>query len=122
MNTDAIDNSGGVDCSDHEVNIKVLLNEAVAAGDMTGKQRNRLLEEMTGEVAELVLRNNYLQSQALSVAASQASSMLEVHVRLIRGWSATGSSTARSSSCRAPRNWPSGWRRRGSFSRRSLPC
>ncbi|MYE03238.1 MAG: NAD-glutamate dehydrogenase [Alphaproteobacteria bacterium] len=84
VNTDAIDNSGGVDCSDHEVNIKVLLNEAVAAGDMTGKQRNRLLEEMTGEVADLVLRNNYLQTQALSVAASQAPSMLEVHGRLIR--------------------------------------
>ena len=84
VNTDAIDNSGGVDCSDHEVNIKVLLNEAVSAGDMTGKQRNRLLEEMTGEVADLVLRNNYLQTQALSVAGSQASSMLEVHARLIR--------------------------------------
>ena len=84
MNTDAIDNSGGVDCSDHEVNIKVLLNEAVSAGDMTGKQRNRLLEKMSGEVADLVLRNNYLQTQALSVAASQAPSMLEVHARLIR--------------------------------------
>ena len=84
INTDAIDNSGGVDCSDHEVNIKVLLNEAVAAGDMTGKQRNRLLEDMTDEVAALVLRSNYLQTQALSVAASQASSMLEVHARLIR--------------------------------------
>ena len=84
VNTDAIDNSGGVDCSDHEVNIKVLLNEAVSAGDMTGKQRNRLLEEMAGEVAELVLRNNYLQTQALSVAANHACSMLEVHARLIR--------------------------------------
>ncbi len=84
VNTDAIDNSGGVDCSDHEVNIKVLLNEVVSGGDMTGKQRNRLLEEMTGEVAELVLRNNYLQTQALSVAASQATSLLEVHSRLIR--------------------------------------
>ena len=84
VNTDAIDNSGGVDCSDHEVNIKVLLNEAVAAGDMTGKQRNRLLEEMTGDVAALVLRGNYLQTQALSVAASQAASMLEVHARLTR--------------------------------------
>ena len=84
VNTDAIDNSGGVDCSDHEVNIKVLLNEVVSAGDMTEKQRNRLLEEMTGEVAELVLRNNYLQTQALSVAASQAASLLEVHSRLIR--------------------------------------
>ena len=84
VNTDAIDNSGGVDCSDHEVNIKVLLNEVVSAGDMTEKQRNRLLVEMTDEVAELVLRNNYLQTQALSVAASQAVSLLEVHSRLIR--------------------------------------
>ena len=84
VNTDAIDNSGGVDCSDHEVNIKVLLNEVVSGGDMTEKQRNRLLEDMTDEVAELVLRNNYLQTQALSVAASQASSLLEVHSRLIR--------------------------------------
>ncbi len=84
LNTDAIDNSGGVDCSDHEVNIKVLLNEVVSAGEMTGKQRNALLEEMTGEVADLVLRNNYLQTQALAVAASQAAPLLEVHSRLIR--------------------------------------
>ena len=84
VNTDAIDNSGGVDCSDHEVNIKVLLNDVVSGGDMTEKQRNRLLEEMTGEVGDLVLRNNYLQTQALSVAASQATSLLEVHSRLIR--------------------------------------
>ena len=84
VNTDAIDNSGGVDCSDHEVNIKILLNEVVAAGDLTGKQRNRLLSEMGGEVAALVLRNNYLQTQALSIAASQSAAMLEVHSRLIR--------------------------------------
>ena len=84
VNTDAIDNSGGVDCSDHEVNIKVLLNEVVSGGDMTEKQRNELLEEMTGEVADLVLRNNYLQTQALSVAVRQAESLLEVHSRLIR--------------------------------------
>ena len=84
VNTDAIDNSGGVDCSDHEVNIKVLLNEVVSGGDMTEKQRNRLLEVMTEEVGELVLRNNYLQTQALSVAATQAESLLEVHSRLIR--------------------------------------
>ena len=84
VNTDAIDNSGGVDCSDHEVNIKILLNEVVAAGDLTGKQRNRLLSEMGGEVAALVLRNNYLQTQALTIAASQSAAMLEVHSRLIR--------------------------------------
>ena len=84
INTDAIDNSGGVDCSDHEVNIKVLLNEVVSAGDLTDKQRNALLEEMTGEVGALVLRNNYLQTQALAAAESQAASLLEVHSRLIR--------------------------------------
>ena len=81
--TDAIDNSAGVDCSDHEVNIKILLDTVVAAGDMTAKQRNQLLAEMTDDVARLVLRNNYRQTQALSLAARQAPSMLGVHARLI---------------------------------------
>jgi len=71
-NTDAIDNAGGVNCSDHEVNIKILLNGVVAAGDMTGKQRNQLLAEMTDEVAELVLGSNYRQTQALSLAERRA--------------------------------------------------
>jgi glutamate dehydrogenase len=71
-NTDFIDNSGGVDCSDHEVNIKILLNQVVTAGDMTEKQRVRLLEEMREEVAELVLRNNYRQTQAISIAEREA--------------------------------------------------
>ncbi|MDX1514429.1 MAG: NAD-glutamate dehydrogenase, partial [Gammaproteobacteria bacterium] len=84
MYTDAIDNSAGVDCSDHEVNIKILLNKVVEEGDITEKQRNKLLEEMTDEVAGLVLRNNYLQTQALSLANAQSSSLLEVHSRLIR--------------------------------------
>ncbi len=70
-NTDFIDNAGGVDCSDHEVNIKILLNDIVANGDMTLKQRNKLLAEMTDEVAELVLKNNYRQTQAISVARSE---------------------------------------------------
>ena len=90
VNTDAIDNAGGVDCSDHEVNIKILLNDVVGAGDMTEKQRNLLLAEMTDEVAELVLRNNYLQTQALSLAGAQAHSLLEVHVRLIRALERSG--------------------------------
>jgi glutamate dehydrogenase len=90
VNTDAIDNAGGVDCSDHEVNIKILLNRVVAAGDLTQKQRNTLLAEMTDEVAELVLRDNYLQTQALSLAVSQAASMLDVHARLIRGLEQAG--------------------------------
>jgi len=68
VNTDFIDNAGGVDCSDHEVNIKILLNGIVGAGDMTHKQRNLLLEEMTDAVAGLVLTNNFRQTQALSLA------------------------------------------------------
>ena len=72
INTDAIDNVGGVNCSDHEVNIKILLDAVVAAGDLTTKQRNELLAEMTGEVAALVLRDSYTQTQALSLAVSQA--------------------------------------------------
>ena len=82
--TDAIDNSAGVDCSDHEVNIKIALGDVVASGDMTEKQRNQLLRDMTAEVGELVVRNNYLQTQALSLAAHQAASMLDVHTRLMR--------------------------------------
>ena len=84
MYTDAIDNSAGVDSSDHEVNIKILLGDVVTEGDMTEKQRNTLLAEMTEEVGLLVLRNNYVQTQAMSLAASQAPALLEVHARLIR--------------------------------------
>lgn len=84
INTDAIDNSAGVDCSDHEVNIKILLNAVVQNQDMTEKQRNQLLADMTDEVGELVLRDNYLQTQALSVAMSQSVQLLDVHARLIR--------------------------------------
>lgn len=71
-NTDFIDNAGGVDCSDHEVNIKILLNAVVDRGDMTRKQRDALLESMTDSVAELVLSNNYRQTQAISLAAWQS--------------------------------------------------
>ncbi len=71
-NTDFIDNAGGVDCSDHEVNIKILLNEIVANGDLTSKQRNQLLTDMTDNVAQLVLYNNRRQVQAISVAQSEA--------------------------------------------------
>lgn len=67
-NTDFIDNAGGVDCSDHEVNIKILLNEVVVNGDLTRKQRNLLLAEMTDNVTQLVLHNNYRQTQAISIA------------------------------------------------------
>ncbi|HEX6023204.1 MAG TPA: NAD-glutamate dehydrogenase [Solirubrobacter sp.] len=90
INTDAIDNAGGVNCSDHEVNIKVLLDSVVANGDMTAKQRNALLAEMTDAVAERVLRNSYTQTQALSLARAQAPQMLDVHDRLIRHLEHTG--------------------------------
>ncbi len=82
-NTDFIDNAGGVDCSDHEVNIKILLNEVVASGDMTLKQRNALLKAMTEEVSELVLDNNYRQVQALSVAEQHARKDTDEYIRLI---------------------------------------
>ncbi len=70
-NTDFIDNAGGVDCSDHEVNIKILLNGIVQRGDLTEKHRNILLEDMTESISQLVLHNNYRQTQALSLIESQ---------------------------------------------------
>ena len=84
INTDAIDNAAGVNCSDHEVNIKILLGGLVAAGEMTGDERNRLLEQMTSAVGKHVLYGSYTQTQALSIAGAQAVSMLGVHERLIR--------------------------------------
>jgi glutamate dehydrogenase len=70
INTDAIDNSAGVDTSDHEVNIKILLGLPIADGELTEKQRNTLLAEMTDDVAALVLRDNIFQTQVLSVTAA----------------------------------------------------
>jgi glutamate dehydrogenase len=84
VNTDAIDNSGGVECSDREVNIKILLNAVVEAGDLTEKQRNELLVEMTDAVAALVLQDNYEQSETLSLAEANAASMVDVHQRFLR--------------------------------------
>lgn len=83
LNTDFIDNSGGVDCSDHEVNIKILLNDIVASGDMTVKQRNQLLESMTDEVSSLVLTNNYRQTQAISVVESDVVSRMGEYRRFM---------------------------------------
>ncbi len=76
LNTDFIDNSAGVDCSDHEVNIKILLNLAVERGQLDSTGRNQLLKEMTDEVAALVLRSNYLQTQALSMMENLTSARL----------------------------------------------
>ena len=84
IDTDFIDNSAGVDTSDHEVNIKILLDRVVAAGDLTEKQRNDLLAEMTDEVGNLVLRDNYEQNKALANAEFQAPALLHVHEDWIR--------------------------------------
>jgi glutamate dehydrogenase len=83
VNTDAIDNSAGVDTSDHEVNIKIPLTALVRGGDMTLKQRNALLASMTDEVAHQVLRDNYEQNVLLGNARAQEHPMLPVHQRLI---------------------------------------
>ncbi|MFC8516578.1 NAD-glutamate dehydrogenase [Streptomyces sp. NPDC057257] len=84
INTDAIDNSAGVDTSDHEVNIKILLNGLVADGDLTVKQRNKVLAEMTDEVGHLVLRNNYAQNTAIANALTQSKDMLHAQQRFMR--------------------------------------
>src|SRR5262249_25415575 len=84
LNTDFIDNSAGVDCSDHEVNIKILLNEVVAAGDLTMKQRDQILADMTVEVGELVLRDNVLQNLALSMSRALGGRLLDAEERLMR--------------------------------------
>ncbi|MDP2366751.1 NAD-glutamate dehydrogenase [Rhodoferax sp.] len=82
--TDAIDNSAGVDCSDHEVNIKILLDRVVEAGDLTLKQRNDLLASMTDEVGHLVLSDNYYQTQALDVACHRPMWALDGQQRLMQ--------------------------------------
>jgi glutamate dehydrogenase len=89
-NTDFIDNAGGVDCSDHEVNIKILLNSVVARGDLTENHRNEFLEQMTDSVAELVLQNNYRQVQAISLAEFQAESRSAEYRRFISDMEASG--------------------------------
>ncbi|MDG4828865.1 NAD-glutamate dehydrogenase [Solwaraspora sp. WMMD1047] len=81
--TDSIDNAAGVDTSDHEVNIKILLGDAVGDGELTMPDRDALLAEMTDEVAELVLRDNYDQARAISNSLAQAASLLPVHRRII---------------------------------------
>ncbi|MBP2705950.1 NAD-glutamate dehydrogenase [Microbispora sp. RL4-1S] len=84
INTDFIDNSAGVDTSDHEVNIKILLDQVVRDGEMTDKQRNQLFLEMTDEVGRLVLEDNYAQNVVLAGARAQAPEMLHIHSRYLR--------------------------------------
>jgi glutamate dehydrogenase len=82
-NTDFIDNAGGVNCSDNEVNIKIMLNAIVNEGDMTSKQRNKLLLDMTDDVAEIVLQDNYKQCQSISITETRAAAMVKEHMRFI---------------------------------------
>ncbi len=82
--TDFIDNSAGVDTSDHEVNIKILLDRVVDSGDLTVKQRNELLASMTDEVAALVLADNYGQNQALASGFRVALGLMHVHAAWVR--------------------------------------
>ena len=85
LDTDFVHNAGGVSCSDHEVNIKILLDQAVADGDLTLKQRNQLLEEMTEEIAHLVLRDGYWQGRAIGLDEWRATELLAEHGRFMRG-------------------------------------
>ena len=90
INTDAIDNSAGVDCSDHEVNIKILLNAVVGEGKLSLEQRNKLLADMTDDVAALVLRDNYFQTQALAVSGPLAPALLDPQERFIKSLEKAG--------------------------------
>jgi glutamate dehydrogenase len=90
IDTDAIDNSAGVDCSDHEVNIKILLDGVVRTGALTLEARNRLLADMTEDVAALVLRDNYFQTQSLSVSGTLAPALLDAQERFIRSLEKAG--------------------------------
>ncbi len=88
--TDAIDNSAGVDCSDHEVNLKVLLDQLVRDGELTVKQRNEFLVEMTDDVAQLVLDDNRAQTLALMIARTQSLTMVNTHARYLDTLEAEG--------------------------------
>jgi glutamate dehydrogenase len=90
INTDFVDNSGGVDCSDHEVNIKILLNNLPPRVGLTRPKRDRLLADMTEDVGALVLRDNYLQSQALSMLEVRATRDVLEHAHGIRSLEVSG--------------------------------
>jgi len=90
INTDFIDNSAGVDCSDNEVNIKIALNREVAEGRLEPDARDRLLVEMTDDVAALVLEDNRLQTLALSIAEAGGAAAVPAYVRAIERFEAAG--------------------------------
>lgn len=84
INTDALDNSAGVDCSDHEVNIKILIDSLVSAGTVKADERTQLLESMTDEVAQLVLADNEDQNDLMGTSRANAASLLPVHAMQIK--------------------------------------
>jgi len=90
IDTDAIDNSAGVDTSDHEVNIKILLNRAIASGAIASEEREPLLAAMAEDVGLLVLRDNYLQGEALSVAEARALVSVDRQLRMMRDLERSG--------------------------------
>ncbi|MGI9233916.1 MAG: NAD-glutamate dehydrogenase [Woeseiaceae bacterium] len=90
INTDFIDNSGGVDCSDREVNIKILLGDVAKKKGMSRKKRDDLLASMTDDVADLVLRNNYLQTQSISITEMLSAARIDETARLIATLESTG--------------------------------
>ena len=90
INTDFIDNSAGVDCSDNEVNIKIPLNREMRDGSLSFEKRNSLLSKMTDDVADLVLEDNRLQTLALSIAEAGGATVLPAHVRTIELLEASG--------------------------------
>ena len=81
INTDALDNSAGVDCSDHEVNIKILIDSLVTAGKVSADDRTELLVSMTDEVGRLVLVDNEDQNDLMGTSRANAASLLPVHAR-----------------------------------------
>lgn len=83
VNTDFVDNVGGVTCSDNEVNIKILLNTLVTGGDLTIKQRNKLLNDMTDDVADLVIKDCYRQTQSISLSSLLGSEQIKEYTRFI---------------------------------------
>ena len=90
VNTDAVDNSAGVDCSDHEVNIKILLDSLVERGELAAERRDEQIAATTEEVAALVLADNVAQNDLLGVARAHAADMLNVHEALVRDLEARG--------------------------------
>ncbi|AMC51475.1 NAD-dependent glutamate dehydrogenase [Mycobacterium tuberculosis variant bovis BCG] len=106
INTDALDNSAGVDCSDHEVNIKILIDSLVSAGTVKADERTQLLESMTDEVAQLVLADNEDQNDLMGTSRANAASLLPVHAMQIKYLVAERGSTANWKRCRRRRRLP----------------